>query len=722
MSFKFSELIVLVVLFFSGVSPQELKNKICIENYNVDACNNIKRNQIYGCTEHIVSKTDCFLNIDRGLSQIALVYPEQALLAAPLVSDRVVVIGTVKAKNPPYQTVVIVRKPFRGGFENLRGKRFCHPGYKHDELVTKYVLEEFESKILSVNGNFCDAAGNITLVEKRIRSLANFLGNSCKPGIWTEDEVLDRKLKSKYSSLCELCGSRKCDTEYQVPFKDTLNCLQDKPGEIALTTLKDARIFFNNSNNIRDFQYLCRNGTVSDGDAQNPCTWTQQLDRVIITGKEYEGTARSFLTNHLASQSVGDLQLQSIELGDSLRKVLEIERSDEIILHGTTSSLKTYVESRRSIPDVTDNIQCNTTVKWCTMNENEQQKCRWLRQATLNAGLQPVIECVQTSENNTISCLSTIQSEEADIVFTDVNYGYIALQKGLSVVAYPETDNRQLSAIVIVLRNDTTDVKSFKDLRGKSACLPEYGGKEWLVFIDFMRSKGIMPRGFNYEKLFSDFVGDSCVPGAISEDYKIEENIRNKLCAHCIPESNRLTAKYCNADQDNKYYTSDGALRCLLETNATYAIITVNDVTEFYDTSMFRVLSKNGTLSKLPGIYNLDEEAPLNIITAGEVVAKNDTRKKADIVLLLRDIEVKFGESLRKTFKVFEEFNKTKDLIFPDSTPGLTFDGSEIKYVENFKNLLRNSERHLIDPNSHASYPVIPSTILMLIGFFILRF
>ncbi|KAJ8939586.1 hypothetical protein NQ318_010593, partial [Aromia moschata] len=38
---------------------------------------------------------DCFLNIDQGLPHFAIVKPEEALLAAPLVSDQVVVIGEV---------------------------------------------------------------------------------------------------------------------------------------------------------------------------------------------------------------------------------------------------------------------------------------------------------------------------------------------------------------------------------------------------------------------------------------------------------------------------------------------------------------------------------------------------------------------------------------------------------------------------------------------------
>ncbi|KAJ8948397.1 hypothetical protein NQ314_008437 [Rhamnusium bicolor] len=98
-------------------------------------------------------------------------------------------------QHPPYQTAVIVRKPYDGGFENLRGKRFCHPGFKHAELVTKLVLEEFESKIINLDSNYCNTGDNSsTIVEKRLRTVANFFGPSCRPGVWTESDQFDAEL------------------------------------------------------------------------------------------------------------------------------------------------------------------------------------------------------------------------------------------------------------------------------------------------------------------------------------------------------------------------------------------------------------------------------------------------------------------------------------------------------------------------------------------------
>lgn len=89
-------------------------------------------------------------------------------------------------------------------------------------------------------------------------------------------------VETTYPSLCDLCGVDKCTLTYQVPFNETLSCLTQKGGDIAVSTLVDGIVFFSNSDNINNYQYLCPNGSVAD--ANNPCTWTNQLNRLIVTG------------------------------------------------------------------------------------------------------------------------------------------------------------------------------------------------------------------------------------------------------------------------------------------------------------------------------------------------------------------------------------------------------------------------------------------------------
>lgn len=76
---------------------------------------------------------------------------------------------------------------------------------------------------------------------------------------------------------------QKCEVTYQMPFNESLKCLKEDGGDIAITTLRDASRFFSIPKNQENFQYICPNGTVTDG--LNPCNWTSQMNRLVITAK-----------------------------------------------------------------------------------------------------------------------------------------------------------------------------------------------------------------------------------------------------------------------------------------------------------------------------------------------------------------------------------------------------------------------------------------------------
>ncbi|CAG9823291.1 unnamed protein product [Phaedon cochleariae] len=700
-----------LIYVFSPTESYGQYDQICTNSYNEEACNVISGNKSYVCTEETASKADCFLNMDKGISRLAIMDPEQSLLASALVSDRVIVIGTVSTEIPPYQTVVIIRKPYNG-FESLKGKNFCHPGYSHDEAITKYVLEEFELKIISLNNSFCDTDENMTVAEKNVKAVSNFFASSCKPGPWTTDSELDTKWKSTYSNLCDLCGPQKCATIYNVPFNDTLTCLTKNSGDVALTTLRHAQIFFSQSVNVESFQYLCPNGTVSSG--LKPCIWTKQLDPLIITEGNVTDFARNYIRTHLQNHGIETAVTKSLE------QIFALKKTDKITLLDNPVPLKTYVETFRSIPSVQNNSNCNMTLKWCTLSDNAQKKCLWLQQAAANYGLKPSIDCVPNHVDE--SCAGDIKAEKADFAFINITYDSMAKQSGLEAIAYPEDVDAKLISVLIVLRNDRSDINHLKDLEGKRACFPEYGGKEWQAFMDAIRNNGLLPISCENDKIFGDFVGSSCLPGAKSRSCDSDFETREKLCAQCIPISNRLTAKYCNADEGNKYYTSDGALRCLDDESADYAVISVNEVAPSTNTSMYRVLCKNGSLARIPGLL-VDERAPLTVIATGEVVARNDSSKRDDIVLLLREIEAVFGGNPGAVFDAFGVFDGSKNSLLPDTKLGLAFGDDVSIYVKNLQTLMKNSQEcHVPISVSRASYNVILPTALLLMGFLILRF
>lgn len=90
-------------------------------------------------------------------------------------------------------------------------------------------------------------------------------------------------------------------------------------------------------------------------------------------------------------------------------------------------SYKLLLLDRRTIPTVETSKLCDLTINWCTYNDQSLQKCRWLSQAALNRGIQPVISCAET-EGNELSCLDDIKKQTADVTVASSDYAYATLK------------------------------------------------------------------------------------------------------------------------------------------------------------------------------------------------------------------------------------------------------------------------------------------------------
>lgn len=81
-----------------------------------------------------------------------------------------------------------------------------------------------------------------------------------------------------------------------------------------------------------------------------------------------------------------------------------------------------FVSDFRDIPTEHSQI-CKESIKLCVLS-NEEKKCRWLKQAALNYGVQPTINCI-VHEDKT-ECISDLKAEKADIVVISDNMTYFA--------------------------------------------------------------------------------------------------------------------------------------------------------------------------------------------------------------------------------------------------------------------------------------------------------
>lgn len=51
----------------------------------------------------------------------------------------------------------------------------------------------------------------------------------------------------------------------------------------------------------------------------------------------------------------------------------------------------------------------------------------------------------------------------------------LCFRKNLAAVAFPETSQKDLIIVLAVIKADS-DIQRFENLKGKTACFPEYGG------------------------------------------------------------------------------------------------------------------------------------------------------------------------------------------------------------------------------------------------------
>lgn len=137
---------------------------------------------------------------------------------------------------------------------------------------------------------------------------------------------------------------------------------------------------------------------------------------------EIQNFLEKALGNHLVSSA---MQKKVPPLSDLLYKVLAQNSEGKLYLRDP-ASLKTHMERVHcTIPDANDLNLCNNTVlKWCTISDNEQEKCKWLSTASINQGFLPVIQCVESKSK--LECLKNAeQNATVDVVVLE-DYGYIA--------------------------------------------------------------------------------------------------------------------------------------------------------------------------------------------------------------------------------------------------------------------------------------------------------
>ncbi|XP_015122741.1 transferrin [Diachasma alloeum] len=651
--------------------------------------------------ERVTDRTECAIKIAKGRAHFGVFNAEELLLAYHFYPDEIKPIAQLRhreRRNREYdfQSVVVVPESFNSneGLAGLKNGGLCHPGFSKSQNWNDYILKFFERKAWSHQCN-----GDVSVAENEAINLKNFFGRACRPGKWVEDPAEDKRLKQKYPQLCELCDNNHDCAYYNNDHHGhmgALECLVSGRGKAAYVAYDYAYQYFGVNLTGPEprvtkpgFQFLCPNGSLKPLTVSEPCAWIGQPWSAVAVKKDRSSELVSSLKTWLASPFVPD------SWKDTLNKILKKE--GEISNYTEDQTLSTYLATGREInlPEK----PCGNTIRWCTISPQETGKCRWVAKEALLLGIEPKFTCVET--NSTFDCLRTISKNLADIITIDSNYGYLARTIfNLTTLLYVEPMKTMNSAIIAVVKNSQSPkFGSFKSLKGKTACFPEYGGIAWLSLINVARNQKIIPDTCDYPQALAGLFSGACTPGINDTDHsdvttKVE--VVQQLCSSCPLQADNST---CSASPDNTFYGDEGVLDCL-DGPGDIGFVEIKNVGGELRAGKirpddYRVLCKNGSLAVNTG-FNIDSNCALSVTIDSEVLGRSSNRavENMDTTIALLNLEAWLGYTsrARRTIRIYDSFTGYRDLLFKETTVALRPKDSDVESVVAYKELFENFE------------------------------
>lgn len=300
-----------------------------------------------------------------------------------------------------------------------------------------------------------------------------------------------------------------------------------------------------------------------------------------------------------------------------------------------------------------------------------------------------------------------------------------------------------------------------------------------LAFINIGKRRAFLDAGeCSFEKLLSEFFSSSCAPGAndtlhqsgntplaanlcslctttvsargiLTEGEIVDDQIEN---ADIVPEENpeeapvdsqdgvdevitespllqvegrQTQTRSCNADSSNIYFGTRGALQCLYE-SGDVAIVEVQNLEAHAkainaDSSNFRILCQNGSLASTTG-FNVDSACYLTSIVDGEIIVRRNDFKSQGIRTALLSLDRYLLHD--PSFRMYNIFNSEKNLLFQDSTLGLTT-GEETNVspsVDSYKKLFQDVDNCVQATGSWAAPTNAFNYYILLVSLFFVIF
>ncbi|XP_075056943.1 serotransferrin-B-like [Mixophyes fleayi] len=270
-------------------------------------------------------------------------------------------------------------------------------------------------------------------------------------------------------------------------------------------------------------------------------------------------------------------------------------------------------------PDNVFHLSASKTrhIRWCVTSDSENNKCKELTRFYKNPDIP--LTCVKRSSIE--DCFIAIKDGEADAISVDSGNVYKASLhpynlKPILAESYGSQKETCYYAVAVVRKSSTF---KFNELKNKRSCHTGIGHMAgWYTPLRVLHEKKLLNwTRDEAERAVSKYFSASCVPGAIEPN----------LCKQCAGRG----TKKCTLGNDEPYYSSDGAFKCLRDNKGDVAFVTYMTVTAELKKN-FQLLCPDNTRKPIDQY----QECKLARIPANAVVTRSEGDKVMDIIELLQ--------------------------------------------------------------------------------------
>ncbi|XP_019626644.1 PREDICTED: uncharacterized protein LOC109471661 isoform X13 [Branchiostoma belcheri] len=587
-----------------------------------------------------------------------------------------------------YWAVAVVRKDDPEiNMNNLRGRKSCHTGIGKTSGWNVPVGWLIQNNQIQVDNR-----------RSIPQTVGSFFSKSCVPGAQSPEYNPDG---TNPESLCSLCvGERenRCVRNTNEPYygySGAFRCLAEGAGDVAFInhqTVQDNTDGHNPENwaaglRADDFELLCTDGSRRPVDQWRECSLARVPSHAVMTSndrsQEWVNRVVQWLKN-TQEQFGSDENENEFQLFDSSsfggHDLLFRDDTQHLVEVGSKDSWEKwlgqeYLRCIRSHHDV-EPVQPHSTLRWCTISSQEQQKCQEMSRA-FSRRLNHRLECVQGQSSE--DCMYKISNNQADVITLDGGDILTAGSKyNLVPVMGEDYGNGDASYWAVAVARINNPEINMNNLRGRKSCHTGIGKTSgWNVPVGWMiqNNQIQLDNKKSIPQAVGRFFSKSCVPGAQSPEYNPDGTNPESLCSLCVGEGENR----CVRNTNEPYYGYSGAFRCLVEGAGEVAF--VNHQTIFENTNGrseeewtrnlhqndFELLCPDGSRKQ----WNQYKECNLARVPSHAVMTSPRSRTDIQqIVNILTQAQEHFGQ--HSDFQMFDSSKfGGRDLLFRDNVQRL---------------------------------------------------